>query len=62
MVSAAVLGGLAWLGAFGGDQADAASPCADATTTVAMRECLDKEYIRADAELNAQSGRKSWPM
>lgn len=50
---AAVLGGLAWFGAAGGDQADAASLCADAATTIAIRECLDKEYTRADAELNA---------
>lgn len=50
---AAVLGGLAWLGAVGGDQADAADPCAEAATTIAMRECLDKAYTRADAELNA---------
>jgi len=50
---ATILGGLAWLGAFGGVEADAETPCADADTTVAMRECLDKEYIRADAALNA---------
>lgn len=34
-------------------RAQEASPCADAATTVEIRECLDKAYIRADADLNA---------
>ncbi len=33
--------------------AEEADPCADAVTTIAMRECLDKAYASADAALNA---------
>lgn len=48
---AAGLCGLLWLGGTGAGQA-AENPCADATTTVEIRGCLDKAYTRADAELN----------
>lgn len=45
---------LAWLGVSGGaGLAEEANSCADATTTIAMRECLDKAYTSADAALNA---------
>jgi uncharacterized protein YecT (DUF1311 family) len=33
-------------------QAEDAYPCADAGNTIEIRECLDKAYSRADAELN----------
>ncbi|HUU67441.1 MAG TPA: lysozyme inhibitor LprI family protein [Methyloceanibacter sp.] len=45
---------LAWLGVFASPaMAEEPNPCADAVTTIAMRECLDKAYVRADADLNA---------
>lgn len=45
---------LAWLGLWAtAGMAEEANPCADAVTTIAMRECLDKAYTRADAALNA---------
>jgi len=44
---------LAWLGGTGPGQAEPANPCADATTTIDIRECLDKAYKRADGDLNA---------
>lgn len=34
-------------------QAQEANPCSDARNTIEIRECLDKAYMRADAELNA---------
>ena len=37
----------------GAGLAEEANSCADATTTIAMRECLDKAYTSADAALNA---------
>jgi uncharacterized protein YecT (DUF1311 family) len=33
-------------------QAEQANACADAANTVEIRECLDKAYTKADAELN----------
>lgn len=49
-----VCAALAWLAVSGGPGlAEGANPCADATTTIAMRECLDKAYTSADAALNA---------
>lgn len=48
----AALVAVAWL-SDGMAWAQEANPCADAGNTIEIRECLDKAYTRADAELNA---------
>jgi uncharacterized protein YecT (DUF1311 family) len=50
---AAGLAGSAWLLVAGAALAEEANRCANAATTIEIRECLDKAYTRADAELNA---------
>jgi uncharacterized protein YecT (DUF1311 family) len=43
---AAGLAGSAWLLGTGAALAEEANPCADAATTIEIRECLDKAYTR----------------
>ena len=49
---AVVLATWGWLAAAGAMEAQAAGPCADAVSTVEIRECLNRQYTKADAELN----------